>query len=177
MTTTKITHEQLKVLEDAYKFEKLISDGPLWATFGPAVEPQWEDALTGEALEQAKELERELFNTAWYLSDPDSVGRQMLDEITREALGLDDSIEVLDMYNVWELEYFFERVLTHLRFLQARTEIVAPDLGQEYDHSKRINTAIGLVDELYRMVGRWESEAARRFVKTGSARPAREAAK
>lgn len=177
MTTTKITHEQLKVLEDAYKFEKMISDGPLWATLGLAARPRWEDALNGEALEDAKELERELFNTAWYLSDPENAGRQMLDEITSAALGLDDSIEVLDMYNVWELTYFFEKVLTDLRFLQARTEIVAPDLGQDYDHSKRINTAIGLVNELYSMVGQWEYEAAQRFVKTGSARPVKGAAK
>lgn len=177
MTTTKITHEQLKVLKDAYMFEKLISDGPLWATLRLAVKPRWEDALTGDALEQAKELEAELFRAAWYLSDPESTGRQMLDEITCEALGLDDSIEVLDMYNVWELEYFFEKVLTDLRFLQARTEIVAPDLGQDYDHSKRMNTAISLVDELSRMVGQWEYEAAQRFVKTGSVRPAEEAAK
>ncbi len=177
MTTTKITHGQLKVLKDAYMFEKLIGDGPEWIALEASARPQWEDALTGEALEQAKELERELFNTAWYLSDPDSAGRQMLDEITREALELDDSIEVLDMYNVWELEYFFERVLTHLRFLQARTEIVAPDLGQDYDHSKRINAAIGLVNGLYHMAQNWEYEAARRFVKTGSARPAEEAAK
>ncbi|MDI9588197.1 MAG: hypothetical protein QM234_04485 [Acidobacteriota bacterium] len=177
MTTTKITHGQLKVLKDAYKFEKMISDGPEWIALETSARPQWEDALTGDALEQAKELERELFNTAWYLSDPESMGRQMLDEITREALELDNSIEVLDMYNVWELEYFFERVLTDLRFLQARTEIVAPDLGQDYDHSKRINTAIGLVDELYRMVGQWEYEAAQRFVKTGSARPDKEATK
>lgn len=175
--TTKITHKQLKVLKAAYMFEKLISDGPLWATLGPAVRPRWEDALTGDALEQAKELERELFNTAWYLSDPDSAGRQMLYEITCEALGLDDSGEVIDMYHVWELEYFFEKVLTDLRFMQARTEIVAPDLGQDYDHSKRINTAISLVDELSRMVGQWGSEAARRFVKTGSVRSAEEAAK
>lgn len=177
MTTTKITHGQLKVLKDAYMFEKLISDGPEWIALEASARPQWEDALTGDALEQTKELERELFNAAWYLSDPDGTGRQMLDEITSEALELDDSIEILDMYNVWELEYFFERVLTDLRFLQARTEIVAPDLGQEYDHSKRINTAIGLVNELYRMVGQWQHEAARRFVKTGSARPAEEAAK
>lgn len=175
--TTKITHKQLKVLKDAYKFEKLISDGPEWIALEASARPRWEDALTGDALEQAKELERELFNAAWYLSDPESAGRQMLDEITREALELDDSIEVLDMYNAWELEYFFERVLTDLRFLQARTEIVGPDLGQDYDHSKKINTAIGLVDELSRMVGQWEHEAARRFVKTGSARPAEEAAK
>ncbi len=175
--TTKITHKQLKVLKDAYKFEKLIGDGPLWATLGLAVKPRWEDALTGEALEDAKELECELINTAWYLSDPESAGRQMLDEITCEALGLDDSGEVIDMYHVWELEYFFERVLTDLRFLQARTEIVAPDLGQDYDHSKRINAAIGLVNGLYRMAQNWEYEAAQRFVKTGSARPVKEAAK
>jgi hypothetical protein len=177
MTTTKITHKQLKVLKDAYMFEKMISDGPEWIALETSARPRWEDALTGEALEDAKELERELFNTAWYLSDPESAGRQMLDEITCAALELDDSGEVIDMYNVWELEYFFERALSHLFFMQARTEFVAHDLGQEYDNDKQLNAAIGIVCDLLLMVRRWRNMAAQRFVKTGSARPAGEAAK
>lgn len=175
--TTKVTREQLKVLEDAYKFEKLISDGPAWITSGPSIKPQWENALTGKTLEQALALEKYLIGTAWYVDDPTGECRPSLYDITGEALGLDDSKEVIDMYHVWELVYCFDRALKHLYFMQARTEFVAHDLGQEYDNDKKLNAAIAIVGDLSDMARRWEKVAARRFVETGSARPTREATK
>ncbi|WIK62597.1 hypothetical protein [Gleimia europaea] len=174
--TTKITREQLKVLEDAYVFEKLISDGPGYIALGPSVEPQWENALKGEALVNARTLERDLISAAWHVDDPTGEFRQSLYEITCEALGLEDAKEVIDMYHVWELVYYFERVLMHLYFMQARTESIAQDLGQAYDDDKKLNAAIANVRDLFYMVRRWEKVAAQRFVETGSARPAREAA-
>lgn len=175
--TTKVTREQLKVLEDAYKFEKMISDGPGWIARGPSIKPQWQNALTGETLEQAIAVETDLIGTAWYADDPAGECRPTLYEITNEALGLGDSKEVIDMYHVWELVYYFERVLMHLYFMQARTESIAQDLGQAYDDDKKLNAAIANVRDLFYMVRRWEKVAAQRFVETGSARPTREAAK
>lgn len=177
MTTTKITREQLKVLEDAYKLEAIISDGPLWITAGPSVKPQWVDALKGEALENAKTIERDLINAAWYISDTTGGYRQSLCDITCEALGIEDAKDVADLYNVWELVHFFERALSHLFFMQARTEFVAHDLGQDYDNDKQLNVAIGIVCDLLLMVRRWRNVAAQCFVETGSARPAGEGAK
>lgn len=175
--TTKITREQLKVLEDAYKLEAIISDGPLWMTVGPSVKPQWENALTGETLADAKTLERDLISAAWYISDTTGGCSQSLCDITCEALGIEDAKDVADLYNVWELGHFFERALSHLFFMQARTEFVAHDLGQEYDNDKQLNAAIGIVCDLLLMVRRWRNMAAQCFVETGSARPAGEGAK
>lgn len=175
--TTKVTREQLKVLEDAYVFEKLISDGPGWIALGPSVEPQWENALKGEALVNARTLERDLISAAWHVDDPTGEFRQSLYEITCEALGLEDAKEVIDMYHVWELVFYFGRARSHLYFMQARAEIVAENLGQEYGNNEKLNTAIEIVDDLFDMARRWEEVAAQRFVETGSARPAKEATK
>ena len=177
MTTTKITREQLKVLEDAYTFEQLLSDGPRIVNLGLSAEPQWENVLTGKALANARTLERNLINAARYVHDPVGVFHPSLCDITREALGIEDAKEVADLYNVWELVLFFERALSHLYFMRTRTWIVAQYLGQEYDNDAQLDAAIGIVCDLFLMVRRWRDVAAQRFVETGSARPAEEAAK
>lgn len=184
MTTTKITREQLKVLEDAYTFEQLLSDGPRTVALGLSAKPQWEDALTGKTLANARTLERNLISAARYVHDPVGVLHPSLCDITREALGIENAKDVADLYNVWELVLFFERALSHLYFMRTRTWIVAQYLGQEYDNDEQLDTVIDIVRVLLPMVrlGRdvaeeWEEVAAKRFVETGSARPAREAAK
>ena len=106
MTTTKITREQLKVLEDAYTFEQLLSDGPRIVNLGLSAEPQWENVLTGKALANARTLERNLINAARYVHDPVGVFHPSLCDITREALGIEDAKDVADLYNVWELVLF-----------------------------------------------------------------------
>lgn len=184
MTTTKITREQLQVLADAYKLEYVLSDGPRTVALGLSAKPQWEDALTGKALANARTLERNLISAARYVHDPVGVLHPSLCDITREALGIENAREVMDMYNIWALVHHFKRAIHHLYFIQDHTEIVAQCLGKDYTNDEQLDTVIDIVRVLLPMVrlGRdvaeeWEEVAAKRFVETGSARPAREAAK
>lgn len=176
MTTTKITREQLKVLEDAYKLEELISEGPECIAFGTRPRPDWAKALNGDAFNAATKLEKELQDTAQYVAGLYAFRRPKLYEITREALGLANSDELQTLYCVWTLIHQARYITDQLVFLRSLARMIAKDLGLEYDETQ-IDNALDLVDDSFQVVEEWRDIVEQSFVETGSARPAREAAK
>lgn len=174
--TTKVTREQLKVLEDAYKLEELISEGPECIAFGTRPRPDWAKALNGDAFNAATKLEKELVKAAGYAADPYDQHRPKLYEITREALGLANSDELQTLYCVWTLIHQAEYITTQLVYLRSMARMTAKDLGQEYDETA-LDDAIELVGDPWQAAEEWRDIVEQRFVETGSARPAGEGAK
>lgn len=180
MTTKNVTREQLQVLEDAYKLEKAISQVLSSIVYGIYPGPNWAKVLDGDALEAATTLENELLHNAEYGANIFGKQRPQLHETTSEALGLKKSVDVIDMYHVWDLHHYFTMALVGLYSLNALTKGIAQDLGQEYDKTQigdALGEALKLVSDVSQVVEEWEEVAAQRFVKTGSARPAGEGAK
>lgn len=179
--STKITREQLRVLEDAYKFDKVISNMPAWTFLGLYPRPKLGMAvLDDDTFEEAITLENELLDHAKYMANVFGKQRRALHEIVSKGLGLEESVDAIDLYHVWNLYFYCDLALAGLADLHGQLEDIAQDLGQEYDKTEisgALEEAVELVSSVSRVVEKWEKVAAQRFVETGTARPAEEAAK
>ncbi|MDU4287457.1 MAG: hypothetical protein E7I43_07235 [Actinomyces sp.] len=168
--TTKITREQLAVLQDIYDFQTSVCEGPLWVARCQPPRLDLAKVLEGTELEYATQLEEDIREAALVVAALCNPPRKTLSTIAEKALGTANSNNADFLYFMWSLAYSVHQVALRLPYVKNMVRFFAQHFEPEYD-AKKLDAAVDAVNELSQIVQQWEEVAEQQFADTGSVWP------